>query len=661
MLDYLRKNNKKILAIIGVFLMIAFIVPTVGQRAGQPGHDEVFGRIGDEEIHGREFYRARAEWELLTQRRMQLGMMSIADLTLAQRLRNPMNPEQGITAAQTLVRRLSPEDYLLLKKEAQRMGVALDAEQAKEIVQALGSKDEDEAELLEVALGNWFAILGAFDRISQSAKISPAMATHLLANQQEQISLKLVQFKAEDFKRQVPPPSREQLEAFFASHRGQLPGSGEFGFGYRYPNRVAFQYIMVPREAVKQTVTMEDIYQTYKKNPEQYPTTNPTTHPTTGPAAAAATTQPRSPGQVLRESTELQDRIRNRIAAERTELLAKRIEQLIRGESEWPAFKHAAQAAGTTLPANPPQTSVGVPYHTYAYLIKLRERVQKLPDAHNVMPTTGEEPRLMSQKEIENLPGIGKSYYVYQGRYPIPFAEFITRNAAAFMNEQQRKQAQDEQFPVLALYEPSPMLRDAQGNVYIVRLVEASASHEPATLAEVEGKVREDYLTHEAYQRAKDAANQFLAQARSQGLEAAAKAAGNQAVIDTGLFSNDARVSLAAPKLPEEAYGQLIEGGFDLFYERLKSGQEKPMGVIGVPRAAAVMVAQLHEAKPATDLGPSEMAMLRREMEAARASGMIQNWFNSAAIHARLDYQAVRGESKQTPQNNTPTERPPIL
>ena len=58
MLKVLRKNNKKILAVVGVFLMIAFIIPSFAKRPGRGPQAEVVGQIGDEKIYANAYSQA---------------------------------------------------------------------------------------------------------------------------------------------------------------------------------------------------------------------------------------------------------------------------------------------------------------------------------------------------------------------------------------------------------------------------------------------------------------------------------------------------------------------------------------------------------------------------------------------------------------------------
>src|SRR5258705_59553 len=137
MASILRKNNKKIMAILGVFLMIAFGWPTFrGKNAARSG-SEVIGRIGSDTIYNVEYQNVRGG--------------------------DPVMREQAIT--------------------------------------------------------HWQTIMSAFDRIASAPKVTPAESLRFLARQQQEISLQLVEFRAEDFMRDIPEPTKAQMEEFFSKYR----------------------------------------------------------------------------------------------------------------------------------------------------------------------------------------------------------------------------------------------------------------------------------------------------------------------------------------------------------------------------------------------------------------------------------------------------------
>ena len=60
----MEKYNKKMLAIVMAFLMIAFIIPQFNR--GQRGaNDIVYGTIGDEKVSAADVQEAKAQWDYL--------------------------------------------------------------------------------------------------------------------------------------------------------------------------------------------------------------------------------------------------------------------------------------------------------------------------------------------------------------------------------------------------------------------------------------------------------------------------------------------------------------------------------------------------------------------------------------------------------------------
>src|SRR5437867_565006 len=264
MLATIRKNNKKIMAVIGVFLMIAFVADyRVRGRMGGRGGSDVIGRIGSETVYGVEYQNARAEWEVLNKelrvpRRMDRGfgneqpqreLISLAEAPLFDRLSLATpQPIAAAIGARRIVSQIDATTYLLLLREARKLDIypGRDAMQSALVnLQEVGAVDPV---LRDQAVANWLTIMAAFDRVAAAPKVTPAQVLRLLARNQQEISLQLVEFRAEQFMRDIPEPTRAQLEEFFNKYGNDNPDSSESGFGYRYPNRVRFQYMRVPKE-----------------------------------------------------------------------------------------------------------------------------------------------------------------------------------------------------------------------------------------------------------------------------------------------------------------------------------------------------------------------------------------------------------------------------
>lgn len=649
MLKYLRANNKKILAVIGVFLMIAFIVPSVTKSSLRGGAREVIGRVAGEKVYGREYHSAAFEWDLLTRRLfMQHRQFKDVRMTLPaqqieQRLMGPMpySLPQTTRAAIGIAAGIDALSYMLLLREARQMEARVPEELVREAVERLSPLPREVAEVhAEQAVRHWLLVMEAFDRIAGAARISPAAAFHMMADREQQAQLRLVEFRADSFKKGIEP-APAQLQEFFEKHRDTDSEVNELGIGFRYPDRVRVQYVKVPRDKVKDAVTVEDAYKAYKDRPRAFeslfPATAPTTGPATGPSAAAATqpaTAPSGPRLWAQLTDKDKDRVRDQIAAERAFSLAREIQRLF--SQDWPAFKQAMKESPTTVPASAPPSRLGPRYDDYLYLLKVRETAQKAAVAHGVMPVTVEEGRLLSAKELADLPGIGKSR-TRDGQ--VPFVALAMELFEPWMTQERRRMVQERHVPTLTYFQPSPLLEDAEGNYYLFRIVHAERARAADSMGPIEDRVREAFIASEAYARAKKAAGEFLARAQADGLEKAAAAAG-LAVVTTELFPNHPERKLEKYKLPDAAYPRLIEGAFALVKQRLKTGREHPVDIVELPRAAAVAVVELADAKPAVE-DPLLVNIMQRRAEMERASQLLALWFQPDAIRARVKYQAA--------------------
>jgi hypothetical protein len=698
MLKILRKNNKKILAVVGVFLMIAFIIPSVAKRPGRNTQTEVVGQIGDEKIYANAYSQARLEWEALTQRVTvpragarasdEFSRSSVLEEMLAIKLYftaraqaqqqfGAMGMSQFIEQltsriaselAMRQIRQMDATTYLLLLREAQRMDVHVSRDMVQSwLSNRLNVLPTNDPELRELAVTHWLTIQEAFDRLASAAKMSPADATQMIARGQEKISLAMVEFKAEKYKAAVKEPTKQQLEEFFQKYRNENAEASESAYGYRYPNRVRIQYVRIPRDKVKQTVTVEDVYRQYKRHPELYQTdpttmpaaTRPTTREALGPATRQATrlatTTVASTQPTTRPFADVKNQIVEALSHEMAQALAKTVLQSL--STDWPTYRQAAHAAGTTHPANAPGTDA--PYDSYVYLLRLRERIEKNKESRGVMPETTEEGTVLSAKELADLPGIGKA-----SEGGISFPRYAIETAERFLTESQRKQYQENRVQTLALYQPSPIFSDADGNLYVFRIIEADPAHAPAKLAEVESKVKEDYIANEAFQKAKEVASKFLETAKSKGgLQQALNAAGGDAkLIETDVFTVGQR-TLEKFKLPSDvATGKFTTDAFNLLYERIRTGKEHPLGTIESPKGGVVLVAQIENAEPTPldDGFTRQVAQIQRYSEGLRQSEMLMRWLNADEVAARMHYVSDRKSGKR-PVEEPPAEEPPPL
>src|SRR5437667_9683812 len=111
MYGFIQKYGKQIMAVFSVFLMIAFAY-TGKYGAGATSRNPVIARLGTDKIYNSELAQARASWDLLKK----LPYRQTERQTLMQAHR--LGPDAFLAINQ------HPIMFLLLRKEAQRMGVS---------------------------------------------------------------------------------------------------------------------------------------------------------------------------------------------------------------------------------------------------------------------------------------------------------------------------------------------------------------------------------------------------------------------------------------------------------------------------------------------------------------------------------------------------------
>ncbi|HEV2292823.1 MAG TPA: SurA N-terminal domain-containing protein [Tepidisphaeraceae bacterium] len=687
MYRFMQKNKKKLLAVFAAFLMIVFILPAGLDQFGGGGRDPVLAKLGDEEIHASEFQQAEQEWRMLSELRAggprsQFG----AQLPFAYRLGwDPATSEMDLFtqgAPPLPVRAITgnPRLYLLLQREAQRMGIAISDDRANEVLvnELAGAipPDKQSADRLRRAIANFLAVQVAFDRGSSVIKVSDPAVQHELARRTQNVTVNVSSFPAAEYAEKVPAPTTQQLQAHFQKYKDVSPvvdpKENPFGFGYRYPNRATLQYISVPRENVRKMVEASrtdyewevEASKYYLQNQSQFPTTQGS-QPATGPATTQSTTTAsaqsttQAKGPTTRPFEEVRDDAKARIVVPEVERRAAEIQSRIAAimAADYQAFRSAVPepSAGSTQPTKAaPNSSQGVPYNSYEYLQRLAQTIQR---DFNVLPTVAAyDDQLRTQEELAALPLIGAAMADETNQ---PFAQYITTAAQPFLPEDQRDSS-----GALPLLAPSRPLRDPANNAYIVRLTAADPAHAPATLAEVEEAVRADVIAAAAFEQARSDAAKLLEQAKQTGLRQAAQS-GQRNVLTVGPFPFDIRGKLPGLELEnDDSTARFAEGAFDLLATPAPREGAKPVGLIELPNEGKVYVAELADVHqrpqmamfggdtPGKEIERGLLQELRRVFE--------MHWFNFEDIKQRLNYVATEAarDEREPQAPRTPLPRP---
>jgi hypothetical protein len=578
MTKYIRKNQKKILAIFSVGLMVAFALPSMTSNSTR-GQTSI-GTLdnGKVTLSARDYNLYHNQWQLL---KRQFGGPAIAavlagvdrlDETLVVRLmgdqqltqrvatmvgyaqQNPMflqilgqqDPEAAALANLSMrgmpaFLQVEQNDdlFFLLVTEAQRMGVGVNVDLVGSVLQARGLSRDADPELydtLEASLRSLFMINNAAARAAGVIKVSQPELSNLLATQRQQVSLEVVEYGYKDFLDKVPAPTPEQLTEQFNKYKANEAGEGVLDFGYKYPNRVKYDAIVIPHDEVKKAiepVELDQIWEYYLRNKNSSEFVK-----TTAPSTQAADAFDLNKGPTTRPMTfdEAKEVIVTRLNLERTEQLTNKIRGVIFNtmQADYDAYKTAvpsATAPSTAPAAKAPNSSLGVPYNSYDYLKKLRDKIQA---DFKVTVTIEQQDAWQTPKSLE-ASRFGTENFSNDAS--VSFKDYLENRVDAFLTEDQRKQlsaSRIENRPV-SVWEPSPVFKDSKEDQLIVRATAADPTHVPASIDEVKDKVASDVKTKQAFAKARQAAQALLDASKDKWLQTTAKAQGKK-VVTTGLI-----------------------------------------------------------------------------------------------------------------------------
>ena len=658
MYRFFQRNQKKLLAVFGAFLMVVFILPSTVGTGGGGRQNPVVAYVGKDKIFMSELGQARADWEQLKRVRP----IPISQFQQIPWVRYKLGPVLAMEIDQ------SPELFLLLQKEAQRMGIRAAPDRVENLLhgelEGPPNASQDDKDRRRHAAEAFVTVQSLYERLADNVKVSQPMVDHHLAMQAQELKLNLVEFRAEEFKGATTAPTTQEVEQHFRRY-ANVPESqpttapASLPFGYQFPDRVKLQYLTLKkeqvREAVKKTKSDYDwevaARRHYLANQRDYPATQPNASPL-GPAlpggAAAPSTQPFAEVRTQVLEKVMQPEV-DRMTAEIRAAIAKRL------STAWE--QHRSQGGGATRPtgtaasrpASSPATSPASTqpgeFASFAFLERLAADVQK---QFGVLPSvTSKADQWLTADDLAKLPGIGVARTTRDDGQT--FANYVVQSAEPFFPVP--KKADPAQ--VLSLLEPSEPLEDFDGNVYFFRLTGAEAAHAPSDVNEVRDRVVADVLTGRAYARTIEEAKKLLDAAKKESLEKAAAAAG-RVVKTTGSFSRG-RFGLPTtiPNYPldPEGRGAFVQQAYQLLTEATPD-RPNPVMVIELPSERRVLVAEL--AGVTSQLRDNQAfidrLMVARQMSFRQASELAADYFRTEAVKSRLGYRSTDPEEEKRQQ-----------
>ena len=313
-IKWLRRNNKKIMAVVVIVLMFAFIGGSALSYMLQPsgGNKKAFAYYGKSaRITPMMIHEASVEIEILQAlqadavlQQQDLRGVLLGELLFSQSRGSPavMNQVmQMIRRNQFLIsdkqlsemyeRTQSPAVYwILLTNEAESAGIRVPTADVGNLLGRIVPQlfrgqsysavmngivnrfRASEKDILE-AFGRMLAVLQYAQTICSVEDVTIPQLTHMASRSGSTLDAEVVQLPARAFIDKQNPPTDDALKAQFDKYKGNFAGNvtedNPFGFGYKLPDRIQLDYVALKLQDVAGIVpvpTQEEAEVYYRQN-----------------------------------------------------------------------------------------------------------------------------------------------------------------------------------------------------------------------------------------------------------------------------------------------------------------------------------------------------------------------------------------------------------
>jgi hypothetical protein len=321
---WFRKNNKKVMAVVVVVIMLGFVAGPALRWFGRgaTAQDRTVAYFGlDNKITNYDLALARQELELLKMLRADLILKSIAvplfrtqdlsalllgELLFAERRISPVvitRLKQIIRANEFRISDIQINDiyrramggevyWLLLKNEAQLAGIRESNETARtqlagiipqlfngatysQLMSSIVNRQGIPEKEILTTFSKLLAVVHYARMICATEDITSSQIIHNVSWENETIDAEFVKFDSAVFAEAQDEPTQQEISAHFDKYKkifaGAVSDQNPYGFGYKLPDRIQLEYIAVKLDDISAIVTApthqetEEYYQKYRK------------------------------------------------------------------------------------------------------------------------------------------------------------------------------------------------------------------------------------------------------------------------------------------------------------------------------------------------------------------------------------------------------------
>ena len=326
LVKWFRKNNTKVMAVVVILLMIAFIGGsslTYMLQSNRGGLKETVAYFADNnKITRQDIYTASNELDILKilganqmLPRLQVPLFRntpdlhgflLSELLFSEQKISPASVNELKRIIRTNQYRItdtqindihkqtvpSTKNWICLKNEARRAGIRVKEEDVgqflgqaipqffnggtySQVIGAVVNKYGITEQQILTTFGHVLSILQYAHWICSGEDITIRQIMQTMAWEEESVDVEFVEFNSSVFAENQESPSEEQKIEHFEKYKKYLPGEisddNPYGFGYKLPDMVQLEYIAVRTEDVEQIIEpigqdeLEEFYERYKK------------------------------------------------------------------------------------------------------------------------------------------------------------------------------------------------------------------------------------------------------------------------------------------------------------------------------------------------------------------------------------------------------------
>lgn len=487
MLKHLQNYNRQILAVVSILLLVVFLAPSAVTQCSQSGA----GRSTT--------WATTADGGTMTIGDLEDARAQLAVLEL---LGSPVIQQLGIDK--------NPDHWWLLVKEARDGGMVGGAADGRAVLEAMAAQQGMSADdMLARICGSArqqpqvvlqaLASLRGVERMVVSVAGAPRMSearSRLVARELlTDVACDVVPIDAGAVGDAVPvpPPTADQLLATFEKGKSSAAGAGPGGIGYRFPDRVRMEWMMVPAGEVIRSLGSDpalgpvELRKEFRKDPGRFGV----------PAVELAPGKPAPAFDAY--AAKVREGVERRLLKERMERIAAAVREWTRS-----SMKDVPVESG----------------------------IAKLPaDWKSTMPPLSGLAEELARRFSIPAPSVSSSGDAWLTAAEVNSNAILSRGTTQEFGQpmrigdvvaQLREFRADGRMPVQAGV-VGPLASTPNDDLIVWRVVEAQPAHDPASIDEVRDAVVRDALAQARYDVLASKAAEIEAKARKDGIDAVAR------------------------------------------------------------------------------------------------------------------------------------------